>query len=45
VWVNDKNAEGQFAGFYPMTFFFRGDKIVAVNNGPHDFSIIGSTTV
>jgi hypothetical protein len=42
VWVNDKNREGKFEGFYPMTFFFRGDKIVAVNNGPDDFSIIGS---
>jgi hypothetical protein len=42
VWVNDKNAEGKFAGFYPITFFFRGDKIVAVNNGPDDFSLIGS---
>jgi hypothetical protein len=42
VWVNDKDAEGKFAGFYPMTFFFRGDQIVAVNNGPDDSSIIGS---
>jgi hypothetical protein len=42
VWVNDKNAQGQFDGFYPMTFFFRGDKIVAVNNGPDDFGLIGS---
>jgi hypothetical protein len=41
VWVNDKK-EGKFEGFYPMTFFFRGDKIVAVNNGPDDFSLIGS---
>jgi hypothetical protein len=42
VWVNDKNREGKFEGFYPMTFFFRGDKIVAVNNGPDDSSLIGS---
>ena len=42
VWVNDKNREGKFDGFYPMTFFMRGEKIVAVNNGPDDFSLIGS---
>jgi hypothetical protein len=42
VWVNDKNAQGKFDGFYPMTFFFRDDKIVAVNNGPDDFGLIGS---
>jgi hypothetical protein len=41
VWVNDKK-EGKFEGFYPITFFFRGDKIVAVNNGPDDSSLIGS---
>lgn len=42
VWVNDKNREGAFDGFYPMTFFIRDEKIVAVNNGPDDFGIIGS---
>ena len=42
VWVNDKNPQGKFEGFYPMTFFFRGDKIVAVNNGPDDFGLVGS---
>ena len=43
VWVNDKNREGHFDGFYPMTFFIREEKIVAVNNGPDDFGIIGAT--
>jgi hypothetical protein len=43
VWVNDKNREGHFDGFYPMTFFIRDEKIVAVNNGPDDFGIIGAT--
>jgi hypothetical protein len=43
VWVNDKNREGHFDGYYPMTFFFRDEKIVAVNNGPDDFGIIGAT--
>jgi hypothetical protein len=42
VWVNDKNREGKFDGFYPMTVFIRDEKIVAVNNGPDDFGIIGS---
>lgn len=42
VWVNDKNREGNFEGFYPMTFFIREEKIVAVNNGPDDFGVIGS---
>jgi hypothetical protein len=42
VWVNDKNREGNFEGFYPMTVFIRDEKIVAVNNGPDDFGIIGA---
>ena len=42
VWVNDKNRQGAFEGFYPMTFFIRQEKIVAVNNGPDDFGIIGA---
>ena len=42
VWVNDKNREGNFDGFYPMTFFIRDEKIVAVNNGPDDFGIVGA---
>ncbi|HEX5768381.1 MAG TPA: hypothetical protein VFX94_09120 [Burkholderiales bacterium] len=39
VWVNDKNTSGAYAGFYPMTFFFRNEKIVQVNGGPDDFGI------
>ena len=39
VWVNDKNREGKFDGFYPMTFFFRHEKIVQVNSGPDDFGV------
>jgi len=27
------------AGFYPMTFFFRNEKIVQVNSGPDDFGV------
>lgn len=42
VWVNDKNRQGAFEGFYPMTVFIRDEKIVAVNNGPDDFGIIGA---
>ncbi len=39
VWVNDKNTAGAYGGFYPMTFFFRHEKIVQVNSGPDDFGI------
>jgi hypothetical protein len=39
VWVNDKNTSGAFAGFYPMVFFFRHEKIVQVNGGPDDFGL------
>lgn len=42
VWVNDKNKQGAYEGFYPMTFFIRDEKIVAVNNGPDDFGVIGA---
>ncbi|MBV8030356.1 MAG: hypothetical protein JO035_02485 [Betaproteobacteria bacterium] len=34
VWVNDKNGEGAYEGFRPMTFFLRNEKIVAANNDP-----------
>jgi hypothetical protein len=39
VWVNDKNRSGAYAGFYPMVFFFRHEKIVQVNGGPDDFGV------
>jgi hypothetical protein len=41
VWVNEKT-DGKFAGPYPMTFFFRGEKIVAVNGGPDENSFVAS---
>ena len=34
VWVNDKNQDGAYAGFRPMTFFIRNERIVAANNDP-----------
>ena len=42
VWINDKNRDGAYDGFYPMTFFIRNEKVVAVNNGPDDFGVIGA---
>ena len=42
VWVNDKNRSGAYDGFYPMSFILRNEKIVHVNGGPDDASIIGS---
>ena len=42
VFVNDKTREGKADEPYPMTFFIRDEKIVAVNNGPDDFGIIGA---
>ena len=41
VWVNEKK-DGKLAGPYPMTFFFRDDKIVAVNGGPDENSFVAS---
>lgn len=43
VWVNDVDWAGKHEGFYPVTFFIRDEKIVAVNNGPEDFGAIGAT--
>jgi hypothetical protein len=42
VWVNDKNKEGAYDGFFPMTFVIRDEKIVAVNGGPDDANVIGA---
>jgi len=42
VWVNDKNRQGAYDGFYPMSFVLREEKIVAVNGGPDDANVIGS---
>src|SRR4030095_14304832 len=41
VWVNEKK-DGKLAGPYPMTFFFRDDKIVAVNGGGGGEKIVAS---
>jgi hypothetical protein len=41
VWVNDKNTQGAYDGFYPMVFFIREGKIVAINGGEGD-NIIGA---
>ena len=41
VWINDKNTRGAYDGFYPMVFFIREGKIVAVNGGEQD-NIIGA---
>jgi hypothetical protein len=40
VWVNDKNREGQYDGYFPMVFYIRNSKLVAVNGGPGD-NIVG----
>ncbi len=42
VWVNDKNKQGAYDGYYPMSFILRNEKIVAVNGGPDDSNIIGA---
>ena len=42
VWVNDKNKQGAYNGFYPMSFILRNEKIVAVNGGSDD-NVIGAT--
>lgn len=41
VWVNEKK-DGKFEGPYPMTFFFRDEKIVAVNGGPDEGGLVAS---
>ena len=42
VWVNDKNKQGAFDGFYPMSVFIRNEKIEHVNGGPDDDNILGN---
>jgi hypothetical protein len=42
VWVNDKNRQGAYDGFYPMSFVLRNEKIIAVNGGPDDSNIVGA---
>ena len=40
VWVKDKSASGAYDDPYPVVFFIRGGKIVAVNGGSKD-NVIG----
>ena len=42
VWVNDKNRQGAFEGFYPMTVMIRNEKIEHVNGGPDDDNLVGN---
>lgn len=40
VWIDENHPRG-YQGIYPMTFFFRGEKIEHVNGGPDDAGVIG----
>jgi len=40
VFINDKDSKGAYEGAYPMVFFIRDGKIVAVNGGSDD-NVIG----
>jgi hypothetical protein len=40
VWINEKSKSGAYDGPYPMVFFLREGKIVAVNGGSGD-NVIG----
>lgn len=40
VWVNERNSRGAYEGPYPIVFFIRDAKIVAVNGGAGD-NVIG----
>jgi hypothetical protein len=42
VWVNDKNKQGAYDGFYPMSVFIRNEKIEQVNGGPDDDNLVGN---
>jgi hypothetical protein len=42
VWVNDKNRQGAFEGFYPMSVLLRNEKIEHVNGGPDDDNLLGN---
>jgi hypothetical protein len=42
VWVNDKNRQGAFEGFYPMSVLIRDEKIEHVNGGPDDDNLVGN---
>jgi hypothetical protein len=42
VWVNDKNKQGAFEGFYPMSVLIRNEKVEHVNGGPDDDNLVGN---
>jgi hypothetical protein len=42
VWVNDKNKQGAFEGFYPMSVLIRSETIAHVNGGPDDDNMVGN---
>jgi len=42
VWVNDKNRQGAFDGFYPMSVLIRNEKVEHVNGGPDDDNLLGN---
>jgi hypothetical protein len=42
VWVNDKNKQGAYDGFYPMSVLIRNEKIAHVNGGPDDDNLVGN---
>ena len=42
VWVNDKNRQGAYDGFYPMSVLLRNEKIEHVNGGPDDDNLLGN---
>jgi hypothetical protein len=42
VLVNDKNKQGAYEGFYPMSVLIRNEKIEHVNGGPDDDNLVGS---
>jgi hypothetical protein len=41
VWIDENHPRGH-RGTYPMTFFFRDDKIATINGGPDDANVVGA---
>ena len=42
VWINDKNRQGAYEGYYPMSVLIRNEKIEHVNGGPDDDNLVGN---
>ena len=40
VWIDENHPRG-YRGTYPMTFFFRDEKMVNINGGPDDANVVG----